>query len=130
MNEITYNTLTKALAQYGKSEGIILKKQDLATWEKNTAEEIIEVPDFDYLRLREFLMLNGRIFEETIEKLSYCAVLKFGYKKSNEAFVVILRESEKIYIGAYSKEGLINQHLSKKAVDIVKEEILKISGKS
>lgn len=74
-----------------------------------------------FLKIRDFLYSIGSIENEDLDNKIYTAIIKVGLFKLNYAVVAIKYTEKKIIIWAYSKEGLLNLHSAKKAINRVVE---------
>ena len=98
---------------------LIMTNDDLRKgWDRFTSfGNVIINPPAD-LHVRNGLMGKGRILEENLEKHVYVMLAK-EIKSRNEALLVTKRIEETVYVGAYFKEGIINQHIAEKVVESI-----------
>lgn len=91
--------------------------------EKNVVYEETAVQEMLFLNLRDRLIGLGTILEEDFDANIYVVELMAGVGNANTAVVAIKLTHEKLLFAGYAKEGLINQHTAKKAIDKVLEKI-------
>ena len=87
--------------------------------EKKLEERIIDVKKMSFVNLRDSLIGLGTILDEDFELNSYILSIRSVFANQNSAIVAIQLSGDKIIILGYAKEGLINQHTAKKAIDKV-----------
>ena len=114
--------LTAAVKEYGQTEYICSADALEKNWERWTASDRVTVSEASDLHIRSRVIGLGRILEEDLEKHVYVMLVKAG---KNEALVVTHTTGMNVDIAACAREGLINQHIAKKAVDHVKSMLLK-----
>lgn len=85
------------------------------------AEKILncsyQVQNLTIAKLRDILIMMGRIHFEDLEKNIYIALIPGGIRKKNTAYVVFRLVDDELHIAAYSDEGLIKQNTSKGVID-------------
>lgn len=97
--------------------------------EKDIIQSECDMGNMTFSDLRDALIGNGKILEEDFEKKIYVVAIEAGIADVNAAIAAIQwTESEKLYITAYAREGLIKQHTAEKAVIKVKEQIKRIQS--
>lgn len=89
-------------------------------------EEVIDT-ECSYYQIRDILIRKGIILQEIDDKQIYVASIKVGRAYSVLACQLI---KSKLHILSTSKEGLIKQNLSKKAISKIKIELMIDNGKS
>ena len=82
--------------------------------------EFISEGDITILSLRDALITAGNILEEDLETNTYKAVIHLGNSNLKTALAVARIEEGKAHVCTYAKEGLINQHMAKKAITKLK----------
>ena len=70
-----------------------------------------------FLNARNALMECGKVLREDRESNIAEGIIYAGVGNMNPSIVVISVSGKKITIAAYAKEGLINQHTAKKAIE-------------
>ena len=125
MKEYITTLLKKALEDYGEETQLYVENDVDDRWEEYTSIDIFSIARPNYLNVRHSLMNQGRILEENIENNTYVVHAKMGKHRLGEAIVITHVEGNTIGIAAYAKEGLIKQHIAQKAVQQVKESVLK-----
>lgn len=92
--------------------------------EKDIVQSECNMGNMTFSDLRDVLIGKGKILEEDFEKKIYVAAIEAGVADMNVAIVAIQwTDSEKLYITAYAREGLIKQHTAEKAIAKIKEQI-------
>ena len=78
-----------------------------------------------FLQLRDAILTIGDVLEEDEENQIYVAAIKAGLWKMGRAYVAARIVDGVLFIAAYAKEGLINQHMAdssaKSLVDLLKK---------
>ena len=67
-------------------------------------------------KVRDVLMKYGDILEEDLKDGIYVSSMKSGVGNMNRTIIATHIDKENVYIVAFAREGLINQHTSCKAV--------------
>ncbi|MBR3016048.1 MAG: hypothetical protein IKH57_03035 [Clostridia bacterium] len=79
------------------------------------------------MRVRAAIIGLGRIIEEDLEKHIWITTIKVGTGAgTNEALMVLLLKGNIVHYAACAHEGLISQHIAKKAVALVSKRIAKM----
>lgn len=92
---------------------------------KGIVEREVNVQDMSFSNLRDAIIGVGKILEEDFEISTYVVDIPAGAANMNSAVVAIRLNNSCVSIIGYAKEGLINQHTAKKAIDKVIERISK-----
>ncbi len=66
--------------------------------------------------LRDLLETIGSLHVELLERKTYIATIKGGFRNCNYATLAIGLEDDYVIVGAYADEGIINQHTSEDAL--------------
>ena len=90
---------------------------------KYTENHVFKVRDLKILQLRDALVQIGQIIRENLEHKEYVATIGAGFLKSNIAYLALRLENNKLYISINAKEGLINQHTCKGAINELKRKL-------
>ena len=70
-----------------------------------------------FLNARNAVMETGKVLLEDRERNTVEGIIYAGTANMNPAIVVIIISGKTVTISAFAKEGLINQHTAKKAID-------------
>ena len=73
------------------------------------------------LRIRDYLIKQGLILEEDLNRNIYIAKFDLGLFKMSSSIVGLLLDGDKVVMGVYSKEGLIKRNIANKTIDMIKE---------
>ena len=84
-----------------------------------------EVIDLPFLKIRDVLMVLGKIYLEDTEDQIYVATIKSGFFKKNNAYLALQLKENCLNISISAKEGLINQHTTEGALNEFKSKISK-----
>ena len=93
--------------------------------EKGTEVDSIEVENMSQQRLREAILKTGEILDEDHNTGTITAVLSTGSMNASRSLVVAQYEGNIVQIAAFFKEGLINQHGARQAIDAIKRQLEK-----
>lgn len=74
-----------------------------------------EAKGIRFLQLRDAILTIGDILEEDEENEIYVASIKSGLGNLGRAYICTRIINGNLYIAAYAKEGLINQHMAEKS---------------
>ncbi len=97
---------------------IIKKMKEYISIKENCIEEqSIDVKNMTFENLRDSLIGLGTILDEDFGLKSYILNVNAGVANMNNAIVAVQISGEKLYFLGYAKEGLINQHTARKAID-------------
>ena len=116
MNMKAKALLMKAVKEYGLNYCLLTPDELERKWDACTAEGKIVIPNANDLRVRSTIVGLGQILEEDNDNHTYVSAIHVG---KNDALLVTLREENDVYIAACAHEGLIPQHIAKKAIDLV-----------
>ncbi len=101
-------------------EILIRKMTDfISVKDKGLEEKAADVADMTIMNLRDSLIGLGTILDEDFELNSYVVNVPAGFAGKNSAVVAVQLKNNKLYLLAYAKEGLINQHTALQAIDKV-----------
>ena len=92
--------------------------------QKSEFEEL-EIEDISFLIVRDNLIALGKILDENENKKMFTACINSGVANSNPCILVVLTAKNRVYIGAFAREGLINQHSAHKAIQKLSTELKK-----
>lgn len=84
--------------------------------EKNIVEEKQPVNNLTLFKLRDSLIIIGKIISEDIENQIYVAEVNVGVASLAKALLVVHLSEEYLYMISYAEEGIIKQNLAKKAI--------------
>lgn len=90
---------------------------------KNTKHHVFKVCNLKILKLRDVLVQIGHISQEDLEKQEYVATMGAGFLKSNIAYLAMRLEEDRLFISINAKEGFINQHTCKGAINELKRKL-------
>ena len=90
---------------------------------KNTERHVFKVHNLKILKLRDVLVQIGRISQENLEKQEYVATMGAGFRMANIAYLAMRLEEDRLYISINAKEGIINQHTCKGAINELKKKL-------
>jgi len=93
---------------------------------KQSEFEELEIKDVSFLVIRDNLMTLGKILDENEKKKTFTVCVNAGVANSNPCILVVLVGKDIVSIGAFAREGLINQHTARKAVKKIKGKLRKI----
>ena len=85
--------------------------------------DIFHVEGLSYGLLRDALTRIGEVVEDREAKSEIIARVGAGFADLNIALLVISITGEFISVASYAKEGLINQHTAKKAINNLKNSL-------
>lgn len=94
-------------------------KQNLIKKKRTVINEIT------FENVRDRLIGLGTILEENFDEFYYVLNVPSGFANKNAAVVLVLWENANLNIYAYSKEGIINQNTSAKAIEQVVKRIVR-----
>ncbi len=83
-------------------------------------EQMIQNCRLNYKKIRDSIIRIGKIIEENEKEQIYVFTIQAG-KMKNEAVVVLGIQDSDVYLIAYAKEGLFNQHTCERALKQVSE---------
>lgn len=90
---------------------------------KNTEHFVFGIHDLTVLKVRDVLMEIGHIKQENLERQEYVATMGAGFCKSNIAYLATRIEENKLYVSVNAREGLINQHTRKGAINELRRKL-------
>lgn len=125
MNSAAKNALFDALMKYGQEENLCFSKDLQKNWDEFASYETINVSITADIDLRHKLINQGRILEENLEKHYYYWLIEIKGLFAPEALVVTLRDNTSVQIGAYANQGLASKRYTVKAIEQVKNALLK-----
>ena len=82
-----------------------------------TESEHDEIIGLTYEQIGAVLLAVGEIRSENPDTQEYVAIVHAGVANLNPALVVAKAITDRVYLAAYAKEGLIKQHTARKALD-------------
>lgn len=102
-----------------KSKEALIKKMKefISVTDKGLEEKTVDVKEMSLSNLRDCLIGIGTILDEDFELNTYILSVGAGVANRNSAVVATQLSDNKLYFLGYAKEGLINQHTAKKAID-------------
>ena len=74
-------------------------------------------PNLSLKKVHDRIIRVGNIIDENDDDGYYLITFGSGFLNMNPAVIIVKLSDKKIKIVGYAKEGLINQHTAKKAVD-------------
>lgn len=116
MDEATKVLLLAAVDLYGQQENIVTRSELQRKWSRESYSAKVAVSRVSPLKFRSVLTGLGRIVEEKLNELYWVSTVKVG---SNEALLIMKIVDGYVSIAACAHEGLIPQHIAKKAVEVV-----------
>ena len=114
--------LTNAMQKYG--ELAMYGKDMRKLLEKGCICEEIAMNGITFQQLGLLLVDLGEILEQNEKDRRYVVVVPTGFMKAMRALVVVKSTEKSIYFAAYAHEGLIRQNGARKAIDIIKNNIM------
>lgn len=114
--------LIKAVKKF--EPGVNPKMLEKVSKQSEYAELSIE--GIKYKVVRDNLILLGNILEENEKKKTYTVCINAGVANSNPCIIVVYVDMDKVFINAFAREGLINQHTARKAIKKIKDKFEKI----
>lgn len=106
-----------------KTEVIGILNRYTLVKENKMVEKSVELKQITFVKLRDRLLGLGKILEENFENSYYVASIPSGFANKNIAVVLILLEGYRLSLYSYSREGLIDQHTSDKAIERIIEKV-------
>lgn len=88
-----------------------------------TEEQIIQDCHVTYKQIKDIIIRIGKIIEENEDEQIYVFTIQSG-KVGNEAVVALGMQERDVYMIAYAKEGLFNQHTCVRALERVSEVLV------
>lgn len=126
MNESKMDELlVGALREYGLGLADKAIEKAVKRLPTEAVSRVVEVEGLAPLKLRDALVLVGKVLEESDDCRTYVVMVGAGVAKANPAIVAIILDEKRVMMKAYAKEGLIKQHTAEKALDAIEEELLK-----
>ena len=114
MNEL----LAKAIGKYSLMVGYKATKRTIDKLPTYSEWKTIESKESDaFLNARNAVMETGKVLLEDRDQGTVEGVIYAGAGNMNPSIVVVSIFENTITISAFAKEGLINQHTAKKAID-------------
>lgn len=107
-------------------EDILIKLKEYIPLSKKEGEifvKIIDIDNFTFLNVRDFLFGLGDILEENFEETYYILRLSSGMFNKNKVIILVKWEVEKILLYGCAREGIIKQHTAEKAVKKLSEKL-------
>ena len=109
--------------EYALINDVLLQTFDIST---DTIENYsFEISDLSFMKIRDVLMVLGKIYLEDKENQIYVATVKSGFFKKNNAYMALQLNENCLNISISAKEGLINQHTIEGALNEFKSKISK-----
>ena len=90
---------------------------------QNTERHVFKVRNLKILKLRDAIVQIGHVCQENLEKQEYVATMGAGFRKANTAYLAMRLEEDRLYISINAKEGFINQHTCKGAINELKKKL-------
>ena len=115
--------LYKYLEKYCEETKICLKNDIKKKNHNNTAFDYYDIPRPIDDSVIGSLNTVGQVIDVNYEEHIYVALVSVGKFGSNEAFFVAKMDNSVLFTAAFFKEGIINQHIANKALEIVKERM-------
>ena len=107
-------------------KALIKKMKEYTSFkEKDVEERTLDVKEMSLTNLRDSLIGLGTILDEDLELNSYIISVSAGVANMNGAIVAVQLDDGDIYLLGYAREGLINQHTARKAMDKVEKRVSK-----
>lgn len=113
ISEVLYDTVK----EYGASRALGSDMKNVGVFRSKCYDYISEKDNFSLLALRDSIYCVGDILEEDIDNETYKGIIFLDNLNMKSALFVGRIENGKIHVCAYAKEGIINQHVAKKAVE-------------
>ncbi len=114
--------LLKAVKKY--EPGVTAKMLEKVDKQCEYAE--ITVKGINYRIVRDNLIILGNIIEQNEKKKTYTVCINAGVANSNPCIIVVYVDKDLVFVDAFAREGLINQHTARKAVKKIKDKFEKI----
>ena len=108
-----YKELNEILVEYGEVE------------KEKIQNATIKTGEISIMRLRNVLIINGKILEEYLEKNLYIATVNGGLAKMSKAWVVAELDKDCVKLAVYAKEGLIKQNISQGVIKLLADALQK-----
>lgn len=89
------------------------------------AYQKVPVQNYNILKVRDAILGLGIILEEDLQNQFYLTTVKTGFLGTNEAVAIVLLNNNVVSVAAYAPEGLINQNIANKAVEKIKNRIIR-----
>ena len=110
--------LAEAVGKYGLMIGTKVTKNTVKKLPTCSENKTLKSKESDaFLNARNALMECGKILLEDRDQNMVEGIIYAGAGNMNPSIVVINVTGKEITIAAYAKEGLINQHTAKKAIE-------------
>lgn len=117
--------IMELLLKAGKKNDVIHGKLTLKKAEKAIETERIEDPNATLKKVRDAILGLGKILEENTKENYYLSTIRVNAT----AAILVVRVSEGVVdIAAYAEEGIIKQHLAKKAIEMVVNRYKSLKG--
>ena len=114
--------LIKAVKKF--EPGVNEKLLDKVCKQSEYAE--VKIEGIKYKIVRDNLIFLGKILDENEKRKTYTVCINAGVANSNPCIVVVYVDTDLVFIDAFAREGLINQHTARKAVKKIKDRFEKI----
>ena len=102
-----------------------LKKLLIETYRidpKSIYDYHIVVIGLKFIKIRDYLIIKGKIYYEDLNNKIYVAIVYGGIGHKNPAYLAMQLIENKIIINISAKEGLINQHTIEGVINEFKAE--------
>lgn len=83
------------------------------------------INNLSLLKLRDYLILMGKIHYESVKDKIYIVSIKGGFFKMNSAILAAYFQTDKLMIAVYAKEGIINQHTCEGVINEFEKKLSK-----
>ena len=109
--------MDKLLVMAVEKYEILVIKSVLKKIPSQSVYKELAVGKTDFVRLKNKLLLVGRILEVNEKDRILIAAVDSGIGNANPCIMVVLMEEESVFIDAFAVEGLIKQRTARNAVD-------------
>lgn len=82
-----------------------------------------EVEGLSFLKLRDILIVKGKVLFEDLVQQVYVAAIRGGWLKLNTAYVAFHLCKERLKIAVIADEGVFNQHTREGVLNELKESL-------
>ena len=82
-----------------------------------------EVEGLSFLKLRDILIVKGKVLFEDLDQQVYVAAIRGGWLKLNTSYLAFHLCNEKLQIAAIADEGVFKQHTSEGALNELRKSL-------
>ncbi len=109
--------LFDTVKEYGASRATGKDMENVNVFRKKVEERITKDGNYTMLALRDAIYTVGDILYEDVTAETYKILIPLGNPNLKSALAVARIEDGNVHLCAYAKEGLINQHMARKAAN-------------